>query len=622
MKKIAVIVAGGVGARMGLDIPKQFVRIPIEYQGKIIEDKEVLSYTLDAFEKHHLIDEIVVVTLDEYRDHVLEDARINNTTKLKTIVTGGATVQESIRNGIFSLEGYANEDDVIIIHDGVRPIVDTDVLTDVINVCIEKGNAVTSLPYNEQICLINENDENVTSEYINRNKLRRVSTPQAYKYGALDEAYHIAFDKEIGIYPPSYTNNMMVDLGYSLNFSNGSEKNIKLTTPDDIITFKSFKIQEYVKKQKELQENSEVNRIVENSVNLLDVEEYKEEIERYAQYDIDWTFLSNKKILISGATGMIGKCLIDILMYKNLNENLNCNIIALGRNREKALNRLGMYFNNDNFHFIECDINRHIEINDAVDYIIHAASSTHPLQYSNYPIETITANVMGTYNLLKLATDKKSKRFLFTSSVEVYGENRNDVDKFDEKYLGYIDCNTLRAGYPESKRTGEALCQAFIKQYDIDAIITRLSRVFGPTMLMSDSKASSQFIKNSVNSEDIVLKSRGLQKYSYSYAFDAVIGMLICLFKGKCGEAYNVCDEKFDITLKDFAETCAHVSNKEVVYDLPSETERAGYSTVTKALLDSSKINELGYKPSEGFDDKITKTIHILKKIYQIKNTN
>ena len=351
---------------------------------------------------------------------------------------------------------------------------------------------------------------------------------------------------------------------------------------------------------------------------LMNIKEYEEEILKYSDNNIDWNAFKDKSILISGATGMIGKCLIDIIMNKNKKDNLNCSIVALGRNIEKAKDRFGLYFDDDNFVFIEKDINKPIDISiDKIDYIMHAASTTHPLQYSNYPIETITANVIGTYNLLELAVKKNTNRFLFLSSVEVYGENKNDVEKFDENYLGYINCNTVRAGYPESKRTGEALCQAYIKQKNLDVVIARLSRVFGPSMLMDDSKASSQFIKNSVNNEDIVLKSKGLQTYSYSYVFDAVMGLFICLTKGKCGEAYNISDEKYDISLKDFASTCASISNKKVVFNLPSEAEKVGYSTVTKAILDSSKINNLGYKVDENINTKIDKTVKILKKVYK-----
>lgn len=151
----------------------------------------------------------------------------------------------------------------------------------------------------------------------------------------------------------------------------------------------------------------------------------------------------------------------------------------------------------DNLKFIYCDINNSVADLElpAADYIIHAASNTHPVAYAGDPVGTIAANVIGTDNLLKWASAVKCKRFVFLSSVEVYGENRGDTDKFAEDYMGYIDCNTLRAGYPESKRTGEALCQAYRKQDGMDIVIPRLSRAYGPTMLASDTKAISQFIK-------------------------------------------------------------------------------------------------------------------------------
>jgi len=134
-------------------------------------------------------------------------------------------------------------------------------------------------------------------------------------------------------------------------------------------------------------------------------------------------------------------------------------------------------------------------------------------------------------------------------------------------------------------------------------------------MLMSDSKASSQFIKNSINEEDIVLKSKGLQNYSYSYVFDAVLALLTCLTKGKCGEAYNISDSKFDVTLSEFAKTCAESAGKEVIFNIPDETEKVGYSTATKALLDSTKLNELGWEASGDFKTRVDETIRILKKV-------
>ena len=229
MSNIAIIIAGGVGSRMGRDIPKQFIEV---------EGKPVLMYTLESFQKHPLVDSIVLVCIDGWQDDVRRWCAESGITKLRKIVTGGASGQESIRNGVFSLEGECSPDDVVIIHDGIRPLVDDFVLTDVIDKCRKYGNAVTSLPYNEQIFLVD--DEISTVKYIPRETLRRVSTPQAYLFSLLDPAYHEAFEKEIGIYGSSYTNTMMVELGHRLYFAAGSDKNVKLTTPDDLEWFRAY----------------------------------------------------------------------------------------------------------------------------------------------------------------------------------------------------------------------------------------------------------------------------------------------------------------------------------------------------------------------------------------------
>ena len=163
-----------------------------------------------------------------------------NITKLQQIVSGGKSAQESIRNGVYNLEQRLALDDIVIIHDGIRPLVDATVLTDVIQTAKQYGNGVTSLPYNEQIFIVNPEDETTTSQYIPRETLRRVSTPQAYRFDELDRAYHEAFEKEIGIYGSSYTNTMMVELGKKLHFAAGSDKNIKLTTKDDLEMFRGY----------------------------------------------------------------------------------------------------------------------------------------------------------------------------------------------------------------------------------------------------------------------------------------------------------------------------------------------------------------------------------------------
>lgn len=226
---VAIIIAGGSGHRTGQDIPKQFISI---------YDKPVIIYTMESFQNHPKVDAIEVVCIDGWCDALWAYANQFNITKLKWVVKAGQSAQESIRNGVYNLENELNDDDMVIVHDGIRPLVDEEVLNDVIDKCEQYGNAVTSMPYNEQIFLVD--DEISTVSYIPRETLRRVSTPQAYHYGKLDKAYHEAYEKEIGIYGSSYANTMMVELGERLYFAKGSDKNIKLTTKDDLELFKAY----------------------------------------------------------------------------------------------------------------------------------------------------------------------------------------------------------------------------------------------------------------------------------------------------------------------------------------------------------------------------------------------
>ena len=234
------------------------------------------------------------------------------------------------------------------------------------------------------------------------------------------------------------------------------------------------------------------------------------------------------------------------------------------------------------------------------------------MAYATDPIGTIATNIIGTQHMLELAAAHQAKRVIFLSSVEIYGQNRGDCERFDEGYCGYIDCNTLRAGYPEGKRAGEALCQAYIRQKGLDVVIPRLPRIYGPTMLPSDTKAISQFIKNGIHGENIILKSEGNQLYSYSYVADAVSGILYCLFFGKNGEAYNIGDPSSDISLKELAGLIADYADTRVIFELPDETEKAGYSKATKALMDGTKLKSLGWSMRYSIAQGIPRTMEIM----------
>lgn len=349
---------------------------------------------------------------------------------------------------------------------------------------------------------------------------------------------------------------------------------------------------------------------------------YLEDLEYCASLDVDWSAFGGKTIVVSGATGMIGTFLIDTLMHRCSSiEGFECKVIALGRNRERAKERFP-YFNDSRFEFVETDVSiPGRAVSAEADLCFHLASTTHPVAYATDPLGTIDSNIYGLSNLSSAVSGAEPRRdgsrrmpnFVFASSVEIYGESRGDVEAFSEDYCGYINCNTLRAGYPESKRTCEALCQAYLSLGLLGPVIPRLPRTYGPTMLQSDTKALSQFIKNAVDGHDIVLKSEGNQFYSFLYVADVVAGMLWCLTKGKTGEAYNIADAESDITLRDLAELVAGLGGASVVFDLPDEAERAGYSSATVAIMDASKLNGLGWHPQYPIASGLDRTIKMLK---------
>lgn len=346
---------------------------------------------------------------------------------------------------------------------------------------------------------------------------------------------------------------------------------------------------------------------------------YMQELKDTAELPLAWDRLSGTGIAISGASGMIGSFLADVLMYRNRHHNQNTDIYAIGRDTGRLSERFYPYAGEKRFHAVEWDINMPADIavwkGKAVvpSYMIHAASHTHPVAYAADPIGTISANVLGTGNMLALASGLSSERFVFLSSVEIYGESRGDTGAFTEDYLGYIDCNTLRAGYPESKRTGEALCQAYRKQKGIWVVCPRLSRVYGPTMLLSDTKALSQFILNGVRGEDIVLKSAGDQLFSYSYVADAVSAICRLMFDGEDGAAYNVASKDSDIHLRDAAEMIARYAGRQVMYDTPSVLEAAGFSKATRAVLDTTRLRSLGWESRYDMEQGLQHTIDIVR---------
>lgn len=348
---------------------------------------------------------------------------------------------------------------------------------------------------------------------------------------------------------------------------------------------------------------------------ILNNREYLEQLRKMTkESSVDWTVLTNKAVLVTGAAGMLGSGVVDELIYLNEYENIPVNIYALGRTEGKIADRFGEYVHKPYFHIIEADISYEVGTDERVDYIVHAASNANPVMFAKYPVDTLLANVLGTNNLLSYAKKVGAKRLLYVSSGEMYGQPDDTLDNgFYEGYCGKVDYTDARSCYPSGKRAAEVLCKSYISQYDMEAVIVRPCHCYGPTMTTTDSRAISQFIRKALNKEDIVLKSEGTLERTHCYVVDATQAMFLVLLNAPNGEAYNIADTASNASIKELANIIAESKNQKVVFDLPNDVEKQGFSRVVRAVLDGDKLLGLGWKPMWHLKDGIQSTVDILE---------
>lgn len=320
---------------------------------------------------------------------------------------------------------------------------------------------------------------------------------------------------------------------------------------------------------------------------------------------------SDKSFLITGASGLIGSCLTDCLMYANIYGGRHFDVYSLGRSEEKMRNRFCYADGRNDLHFIVTDVSNPLSEELELDYIIHAASNADPKSYALYPTETLLTNVLGTKSVLDYAKNHQCCRVLLTSSFEVYGD-AGKYGPLTENSLGIIDFHKMRNCYPASKVCAELLCQGYGEQYGVDYVIGRLCGIYGPTMSITDSKAQAQFIMNALKGEDIVMKSKGEQLRSYCYMVDAVSALLIVLLNGRSKEAYNIADENSIISIAGFAKCAAEIGGVGIRFELPDEVESKGYSKPVDVVMDNTNLKCLGWNGAYSLAKGIENTIRII----------
>ncbi len=318
--------------------------------------------------------------------------------------------------------------------------------------------------------------------------------------------------------------------------------------------------------------------------------------------------LFGRTILLTGATGLIGSAVAEILFSLNKKRAAGIEILLAGRSEKRTAER----FPFGGYRFIPYDALEGQVTLDEADYIIQAASPADPASYAAMPVETMMANILGLKTWLDWAKGKKT-RVLYISSSEVYGKKSGN-SPYKETDYGYVDDLNPRACYPLAKRAAETLCASYGKEYGLDFVIARPGHIYGPGMTQTDSRASAQFARKAAAGEDIVMKSAGTQLRSYCYSLDCASAVLAILTSGQSGEAYNISNPASIVSIREVAETFAQAAGRKIIFENPSDEEAAGYNMMDNSSLDSTKLTALGWRATYDIRQGVARTLEALRK--------
>ena len=344
---------------------------------------------------------------------------------------------------------------------------------------------------------------------------------------------------------------------------------------------------------------------------------YKKDLIKAQISCIDYRLLQGANILITGAGGLVCSSLVDYLLCINDSFGLNMSVYAAVRNVEKAEKRFARLLHRQDLRIIEYDALKHIEWDAEADYIIHGASPAFPKLYIQQPAETMKVNLIGTINILEYAKTHHIKAVVFLSSSEIYGKNSLSKQRLSKQYseadYGFVDLLQPRSCYPSAKRACETLCISYLEEYGVCSMIVRPGHVFGPTAARADNRISSSFFYDTIEGQNIVLKSSGTQLRSYCYAPDCASAIITVLTKGKAGEAYNIANPSSNISIREFSEILARIAGRKVIFENPEAAEQRAFNAMDNACLDPEKLLHLGWAPQFDAETGIRHTYCIMK---------
>lgn len=337
-----------------------------------------------------------------------------------------------------------------------------------------------------------------------------------------------------------------------------------------------------------------------------------DDIDKVLQALPDLNDLTGKSVLVTGATGLIGSSVVDLLIRHNDTHTEPVRILAAGRSRGKVNDRFGESASRHYFEYAPFDASKE-ESWDGIrpDYIIHAAGDSSPAAFAQRPVEVMMEHILGLHAVLELAR-RSSSRLLFVSSSEIYG--RGLQAPYKEENQGVVDNLNPRACYPNTKRAGETLCVCYGKEYGVDTVIVRPGHIYGPFMSDADNRAASQFLRTGASGDPIVMKSTGGQRRSYCHALDCASAILAVLLRGQSGEAYNISNRDSVCTVRQFAQTVADAAGVEILFEEPTAREKGSYNLMEDSSLDAQKLERLGWRGIFDLRHGVEEALGVLKR--------